>query len=83
MEHPDILLWAVWCIQQYAKMVSREACRGKYGVLLEDIMRFLCQDKHPNLILHDNGLLIANATDKAISWMNSTVNGHPVNPRTG
>ena len=20
MEHPDVLLWAVWCIQQYAKM---------------------------------------------------------------
>ncbi|MCQ5224093.1 4-alpha-glucanotransferase, partial [Parabacteroides merdae] len=34
MEHPDILLWAVWCLQQYAKRRSREACRGKYGVLL-------------------------------------------------
>ena len=83
MEHPDILLWAVWCIQQYAKMVSREACRGKYGVLLEDIMRFLCQDKHPNLILHDNGLLYTYGTNRAVTWMNSTVNGHPVIPRTG
>ena len=27
MEHPDIVLWAVWGIQQYAKMVSREASR--------------------------------------------------------
>ena len=83
MEHPDILLWAVWCIQQYAKMVSREACREKYGVLLEDIMRFLCQDKHPNLILHDNGLLYTYGTNRAVTWMNSTVNGHPVIPRTG
>ena len=24
MEHPDILLWAVWCIQQYAKIVSKK-----------------------------------------------------------
>ena len=30
-----------------------------------------------------NGLLFANGTDKAITWMNSTVNGHPVIPRTG
>ena len=64
-------------------MVSREACREKYGVLLEDIMRFLCQDKHPNLILHDNGLLYTYGTNRAVTWMNSTVNGHPVIPRTG
>ena len=38
MEHPDVLLWAVWCIQQYAKMVSRDQCREKYGTLLQDIM---------------------------------------------
>ena len=31
MEHPDVLLWAVWTIQQYAKMVSRDAARSKYG----------------------------------------------------
>ena len=83
IEHPDILLWAVWCIQQYAKMVSREACREKYGLLLEEIMKFLCQDKHPNLVLHDNGLLYTYGSNKAVTWMNSTVNGHPVIPRTG
>ena len=31
MEHPDVLLWAVWCIQQYAKMVSRDQCREKWA----------------------------------------------------
>lgn len=41
MEHPDVLLWAVWCIQQYAKMVSRDQCREKYGTLLQDIMEYL------------------------------------------
>ena len=46
-------------------------------------MRFLCQDKHPNLILHDNGLLYTYGTNRAVTWMNSTVNGHPVIPRTG
>ena len=46
-------------------------------------MKFLCQDKHPNLVLHDNGLLYTYGTNKAVTWMNSTVNGHPVIPRTG
>ena len=83
MEHPDVLLWAVWCIQQYAKMVSRDKCREKYGQLLEEIMEYLRRENHPNLFLHSNGLLYANGTEKAITWMNSTVNGHPVIPRTG
>ena len=83
MEHPDVLLWAVWCIQQYAKMVSRDKCREKYGQLLEEIMEYLRRENNPNLFLHSNGLLYANGTEKAITWMNSTVNGHPVIPRTG
>lgn len=83
MEHPDVLLWAVWCIQQYAKMVSREECREKYGELLAEIMEYLRRENHPNLFLHDNGLLYTNGRDKAVTWMNSTANGHPVIPRTG
>ncbi len=83
MEHPDVLLWAVWCIQQYAKMVSRDKCREKYGKLLEDIMEYLRCEGHENLFLHSNGLLYAHGTDRAITWMNSTANGRPVVPRTG
>ncbi len=70
-------------MQQYAKETSREQCRQKYGELLEDIMEYIRQRKHENLFLHENGLLYANGTEKAITWMNSTVNGHPVIPRTG
>lgn len=83
MEDPDVLLWAVWALQQYAKETSREQCRQKYGRLLEDIMDYIRSRKHDNLFLHENGLLYANGTEKAITWMNSTVNGRPVTPRTG
>ena len=38
MEHPDVLLWSVWALQQYAKETSREQCCQKYGELLKDIM---------------------------------------------
>ena len=83
MEHPDVLLWAVWCIQQYAKMVSREQCREKYGKLLEEIMEYLRRENHPNLFIHSNGLVYTNGFDKAVTWMNSTANGRPVINRTG
>ena len=83
MEHPDILLWAVWTLQQYTKMVGAKQCWEKYGQLLEDIMDYLISGKHPNLFLHQNGLLYTNGSDKAVSWMNSTVAGRPVVPRTG
>ena len=83
MEHPDVLLWAVWTIQQYAKMVSRDAARSKYGTLLKDIMAYLSEGKHPNLKVCDNGLVYAQGRDKAITWMNATSNGRPVTPRTG
>ena len=83
MDDPDVLLWAVWALQQYAKETSREQCRAKYGSLLEEIIDFIRQRKHDNLFLHENGLLYANGADRAITWMNSTVNGRPVIPRTG
>ena len=81
--HPDVLLWAVWTIQQYAKMVSREAAKEKYLVLLKDIMSFLLDGKHPNLEVRENGLVYSDGRDNAITWMNSTVNGRPVVGRTG
>ena len=64
-------------------MVSRDQCREKYGTLLQDIMEYLRRENHPNLFLHSNGLLYANGTEKAITWMNSTAKGRPVIPRTG
>ena len=83
MEHPDVLLWAVWCIQQYCKFASMEKGIEKYGQLLRDIMGWLLDGKHGNLYIHDNGLVYANGRDKAITWMNSSQNGRPIVPRSG
>ena len=83
MEHPDVLLWAVWCIQQYSKFVGMEKGIQKYGQLLRDIMNWLIAGKHPNLYVHDNGLVYSNGRDKAITWMNSSQNGRPIVPRSG
>ena len=46
-------------------------------------MGYILDRKHDNLFLHENGLLYTNGREKAVTWMNSTVNGSPVIPRTG
>jgi len=83
IEHPDVLLWAIWCIQQYSKIVSIEKCEEKYGHLLWDMMEWLRGGNHPNLQIKDNGLVYSEGRDKAITWMNSSANGRPIVPRTG
>ncbi|MBR0182466.1 MAG: glycogen debranching enzyme family protein [Bacteroidaceae bacterium] len=83
IEQPDVLLWAVWCIQQYGKFVSMDECIKKYGRLVEDIMEWLRGNNHPNLKVMENGLVYSEGRDKAVTWMNSTANGRPIVPRTG
>ena len=83
IEQPDVLLWAVWAIQQYAKKAGHEKCIAMYGKLLHEIMKFIESGKHPNLSLEENGLLKTDGKDHAMTWMNSTANGRPVVPRTG
>ena len=83
MEQPDVPLWAIWAIQQYAKSAGRDKCSQMYGKLLEDLIHYIIDGNHPNLRLDDNGLLYADGRDRAITWMNSTANGRPVVPRTG
>lgn len=83
IEQPDVPLWAVWSIQQYAKFAGRDKCSTMYGKLLEEIIHYIIDGKHPNLRLDDNGLLYSNGRDKAVTWMNSTAYGRPVVPRSG
>ena len=83
VEQPDVPLWAVWAMQQYAKEVGREKCFQMYGKLLQDIVVYILNGGHPNLRLDENGLLYSNGRDRAVTWMNSTANGKPVVPRSG
>ena len=83
IEQPDVPLWAIWALQQYAKETSKEECFKKYGQFIKDVISFIQDNKHPNLKLEENGLLYTDGKDKAVTWMNSTANGRPVVPRTG
>ena len=83
MDKPDVPLWCIWAIQQYAREEGVERCLKLYGSLLSDILTFIESGKHPNLSLKENGLLYTNGKEEAVTWMNSTANGHPVVPRSG
>ena len=83
IDQPDVLLWAVWAIQPYGRETGKERCIEKYGQLVKDIIIYIRSNKHPNLILDDNGLIRTNGRDKAVTWMNSTINGRPAVPRSG
>lgn len=83
IDQPDVPFWAVWAIQQYEKVVGEEKCLKKYGKLVFDILRFIIDGKHPYIRLNENNLLYVDGKGKVMTWMNSTVNGKPVVPRSG
>ena len=57
MEQPDVPLWAIWSVQQYAKEAGEEKCFNMYGKLVRDIVEYIEKGGHPNLTLEENGLL--------------------------
>jgi predicted glycogen debranching enzyme len=83
IDEPDVLLWMIWCIQQYRLKVGLEETGERYGALVEEIIEYLIAQHHPNLKWTDNGLVYSDGRRKPITWMNSTVNGQPVIPRSG
>ncbi len=80
---PDIPLWAVWAIQQYAKAINVEEARQRYMSLVADIVDYILDGGHPNLMVEANGLVATMGASRPVSWMNSNFNGTPIIPRTG
>ena len=84
IENPDIPLWALWAIQQYAKTVGTDAARERYSEDVATIIDYILRNGHPNLKTDsETGLLWTDGHDKAVSWMNSYLYGAPVVRRTG
>lgn len=80
---PDIPLWAVWAIQQYAKSISVTAAHDEYMELVEKIINYILENNHPNLQVDNNAMVSTIGTSTPVSWMNSMMWGKPVVPRTG
>ena len=81
---PDIPLWAVWAIQQYAKSQGEDAARKLYGKDVRRILNYILGSTHPNLKVDPGtGMLTTDGTERPVSWMNAQLDGRPVIPRTG
>ena len=83
MDNPDVLLWAIWSMQQYRLKEGVESAREKYTGIVEEIIKYILSQSHPNLKVSDNGLVYSNGREVAVSWMNATVNGRPAVARSG
>ena len=83
IDDPDVLLWFLWVIQQFSKHNSLAEAATRYEELANLIVNFIRKQNHPNLFVHNNGLLYVNGTDKPATWMNAIENGRPITPRTG
>lgn len=82
---PDIPLWALWAIQQYARSCGMDAARELYEETVTSIVDWILRDGHPGLKLEaETGLLVADGYNHPVSWMNSAwQDGTPVVRRTG
>ncbi|MDE6037632.1 MAG: 4-alpha-glucanotransferase, partial [Duncaniella sp.] len=77
-------LWAIWAIQQYAKAYSREEATAKYLGEIRDMLNYILSGKHPYLhVDSETGLVSTDGTGKPMSWMNASLGGRPIVPRTG
>ncbi len=71
-------------IQQYIAFGADEkAVWKKYGKTLKGIIESYAPGRRREVTMHPNGLLWAQMDWTALSWMNTYVEGHPVNERAG
>ncbi len=83
IDQPDVPLWCIGAIQQYALAGNKDRCKDLYYNFIKEIIHYILDQKHPDMKVMDNGLLYAEGKEKPVTWMNSTVNGKPVVPRSG
>ena len=71
-------------IQQYIEFTGEEKrIWKKYGETLKGIIESYLPGRRKEIAMHPNGLLWAQMDWTALSWMNTYVNGQPVNERAG
>lgn len=83
LDEPDVLLWFIRAVQQYAEITSLTDAAIRFGEIVSKITSFIRKQNHPNLFLHNEGLLYVNGDEKPATWMNAVENDRPITPRTG
>ena len=80
----DAPMWYFWAIQQYAEVIQDDQTVWKsYGKKMKSILESFRNGATQTIQMHENGLIWAKEENKALTWMDAIVNGHPVTPRAG
>lgn len=80
---PDIPLWTIWAIQQYARRFGVAKCRERYLDTVQKLVDDIRNGRIDNLRLEDNGLVSTEGTDRPVTWLSASLGGKPIIPRTG
>lgn len=83
MDLPDIPLWAMWAIQQYSKIYGTDETRSRYLDAVSRMTAYIADGRHPNLYINADGLISTDGSKVPVSWMNASIEGKPVVPRSG
>ncbi len=80
----DEPLWFMWSLQQYTHRTGDRAAAWKtYGRKVKEILVGLQGGLSRIVEMHDNGLLFCTEHSIPRTWMDCTVGGLPVTPRSG
>jgi len=80
----DAPLWFFWALQQYAMFTNTvDKIWEEFGEKLKMILHGFKEGTMYNIKMHENYLIYAGESGKAVTWMDAVVDGRPVTPRTG
>lgn len=84
IDQPDVVLWYIKAIQDYAKAFGKNAAKKKYADKLCNIVDFIKAGLHINIELTNNGLLYIHGWKTPMTWMNALGGfGELITPRSG
>ena len=82
LHEPDVGIWAIWAIQQYARRNGLGAAK-RFGSFVSEVVSYYLSAQHPTAQIRENGLLYVLGTGFPLSWMDAKLNGKAVIPREG
>jgi len=80
----DTSLWFIWAVQQYAIAIGdTKKAFDLFGETIFAILNAYSDNQIDGIKLHENGLIHAFVEGKALTWMDSYIDGRPVTQRPG
>ncbi len=79
----DAPLWFFWDLQQLYEYNGYPELWEKYSKTIKSILQGFKDGLPFNIKMHDNGLIFAGETGKALTWMDAVIDGIPVTARIG